>query len=306
MRPRPSCKARWRTKGRRRPRSRRGIGGGRRLRITFLLDQLGVDRLDKGGLVFSGVSARVAEHFLGDLGARAPPVHHQRVHLVLNRHLLGNSVEHLGLRAAMTVDDDDVLEAVAHQPCKHRPNVRRIHLSGDVGRPRIRTHAPRHSVGDMRRDQGVHLGRDRFGNLHRSQIVRAVRRDAVRLEGAGGEQDRFDLRRHNFPELHPVQLVHPARRRLLGWRGKADREPAGHQVSSQKRPTRFHGFALKQIRERELDSHGRRPPSCLVTLRQRCDAVNNEFNGLGDPRTMNPSGRRSARLDRNQPRMNLN
>ena len=186
------------------------------------MDQFGIDRLHHRGFVVRRVTAVLAKHLLRDIRGQNPPIDHQRVHLVLQRNLLGHALDHSHLRP-VAVENDDVLEPVVHQSNHHGPHVIAKRLLRNIKAAGVRREDVGNAVRDVRSDQRVHVGGDSIRDSHGNGIIRAIVDEAMRFERTHSEDHRLDFCGHELLELHPVQVVHRTGRHLLrgGEGGKA-------------------------------------------------------------------------------------
>jgi len=159
--------------------------------------------------------------------------------------LFGQLVQDRGLRPAVAVDDDDVLEALPRQAREHIRQVGAIGCLADAEPARVGVQAASDAVGHHRRHQRVHARSQRPGDGQRCRRIRAVVDDSVPFHGAGRQQHRPDPGRNQLAEFHPVQVAHLARRGLLGRRpgrqrgckdGDAQWRLHGAQLSTHRRP----------------------------------------------------------------------
>src|SRR5205823_14941618 len=107
---------------------------------------LGIDSLDKSGLILAGMSAGIPENLLRDFRAGSPPVDFQSVDFVLKGDFPGNPCQHATLWPAMSIDNDNILEAVADQTFQHGFDIGSVDFGRYIRGAGIRRHAARDPI----------------------------------------------------------------------------------------------------------------------------------------------------------------
>jgi hypothetical protein len=94
----------------------------------------------------------------------------------------------------------------ASQTAQNISHIRAVCRFGNGERAGVRIHVPGDAIRNNRGNQGIDFSGDGPRDGHRSRNIRAIVNHPVRLERAGGEQDRVDGRRNYLPEFHPIDL----------------------------------------------------------------------------------------------------
>ena len=154
------------------------------------------------------MAAIFAKNLEREVRAIAPPVDDERADTVPPADGFGQVIEDRRLRAAVAVDDDDVLEAVADEAGDNVTQVGAIGGLGDGEGAGVTIETAGDSVGHHRRDERVEFESHAAGDVEGRGDVGAVVRYAVGFESAGGEEDGGDLGRDEVTEFHPIDVAH--------------------------------------------------------------------------------------------------
>jgi hypothetical protein len=121
----------------------------------------------------------------------------------------------------VSVEDDDVAEAVLRQPFQHLLDEGAVGRLGDLERAGVRLHAAGDAVGERGRDHGIDARGDLARHRQRRGDVGAVVDDAVGLQRPRRQEHGLHLRRHRLLELHPVDALQLALAHLRARRRRA-------------------------------------------------------------------------------------